>query len=72
MPHVPHLWDRYDEALEACAEEKHPDVRSLARAAAALIANGQIDDSGVLSDARQGGLDDASLDALKNHLENLL
>ena len=74
MPHVPHMWDRYDDALEACRTQDADSIplRKLARAAAYLVANGQLTEEGALSDARGVGLAGCHLDELQHHLDDLL
>lgn len=72
MPHVPHLWDLYDEALEGCSQGDDSRLRALARAGATLVANGQLTEAGVLSDARDAGLTAGHLADLQHHLDDLL
>jgi hypothetical protein len=77
MVRAPQLWDRYDEALDTVASATgaavtDAAVRTLARAAAALITHGQLTDDQVLDEATTAGLGATHIEQLRRELDDLI
>lgn len=72
MATVQQLWDQYDLALETCLEQgvsRPTSIRTLARAAALLIVNGQLADTQAVYEAAEAGFSPNELDELRSQID---
>lgn len=65
------LWDDYDEALERCLKGDERDTSVLVRAAAQLVANGELTIPQVLYEAEEAGIAHRKVALIRTALEEL-